>query len=71
MAGPQHPKTDDIVIYQHAPDSYSISTNAGAPQISCITFEEAVQRARSFAMHAHVAIWVTTDGQEFKALADR
>jgi hypothetical protein len=29
-----------------------------------------MQRAKSFATHAHVALWVTTDGQEFKALAD-
>ena len=70
MSGQQRPNTDDVVIHQHAPDSYTISARTGAAQISCRTFEEAIQRARSFATHAQVSIWVTTDGREFKALAD-
>jgi hypothetical protein len=70
MADPQHPEPHDIVIHQHAPDSFTIRTNTGAAQIACQTLEEAILRATSFATHAHVAIWLTTDGQEFKALAD-
>lgn len=70
MADPQQPNPHDIVIHQHAPDSFTISTNGGAVQIACGSLAEAVQRAKSFATQAHVAIWLTIDGQEFKALAD-
>jgi hypothetical protein len=70
MPDQQGPKPDDVVIRQHAADSFTIRTNTGAAQIACRSLEGAMQRAKSFATHAHVAIWLTTDGQEFKALAD-
>ena len=70
MSGAQRPQPGDVVIHQRSPKTYTTSAMAGTPQVPCGTLEEALERARSFAGHARVAIWLTTDERDFKMLAD-
>lgn len=66
MSNPAAPQVGDIVIYRRSATSYTISVSSRTAQISCRTFEEALQRATTFAQHEHVAVWYTTDNKEFK-----
>lgn len=70
MPGRQRPRSGDIVIHQHAPKVYTIAALGSEPQISCSTLDEALKRARSFAMQARVAVWLATGESEFTLLAE-
>ncbi len=64
------PRTEDIVIYRRSPAAFTIGTRSGTPQIQCGTFEEALQRAGSFASGRQVRMWIAADKQQFVPLAN-
>ena len=64
------PRMEDVVIYRRSPAAFTIGTRSGAPQIQCRTFEEALQRAGSFASGRQVRMWIVADQQQFVPLAN-
>jgi hypothetical protein len=70
MSDSGRPEAGDVVIHRRSSTLYTLGTVVGSPQISCSTLDEAIRRAKSFASHANVAIWFTTDEREFQMLAD-
>lgn len=64
------PHTEDVVIRHDSPGLFTIGGTVGRPQIACHTFEEALQRAGSFASDHQSSIWCTADDRSWAALAD-
>jgi hypothetical protein len=59
-----------VIIRRESPGTFSIGVGAGQPQIVCRTFEEALQRASSFASREDVHLWYSTTSVESAPLAD-
>jgi len=60
------PKTRDIVITREASNPhhrYSIRELPGAPQISYVSFEIALDVATRFARHVGIDVWHEEDGR--------
>lgn len=58
-----HPRADDVIIRRERPGTFTLSVNAGPPQIVCGSLEEAFRRADSVATSQHAHVWYTAGGR--------
>jgi LPS sulfotransferase NodH len=65
-----HPHAEDVVIRRESSGTFTIGTGSGTAQIACRFFEDALQRAWSFASHQQLRLWYTADGLNCSRLAD-
>ena len=63
MSALPHPLAEDIVIRRQTAGAFTIGVNSGTPQIVCGSFDEALERAGSFATTQQVRLWYTGDGR--------
>ena len=65
------PRPGDIIIHRetHSPAVYVLSAFNEPHQITLPTLEEALERARRFALRAHLDAWYTTDEHGFERVA--
>lgn len=59
----QTPERGDVILTRahDASRRYTLSTSGEAPQIACVSCEEAIARADRFAQSQHVDVWQTDD----------
>jgi hypothetical protein len=60
-------RSEDIVI-RRSSTTYSVAVGADAPQVGCRTFEEALDRAGSFAAARSVDVWWSPNDEELVRL---
>jgi hypothetical protein len=67
----QPPKPRDVLSRTHdASRRNTLSTSGEAPQIACVTYEEAMARADRFAHSQHVDVWQTDDDRAFTQIIE-
>ena len=61
------PKAGDIIVrrIKDASRRYTLTSFGEVPQITCITYEEAIAQADRFARSHDVGAWLTDDGRTF------
>jgi hypothetical protein len=72
-SSPGHtPKPGDVILSRthDASRRYTLSTSEEAPQIACVTCEEAIARADRFAHSQHVDVWQTDDDRAFTRIIE-
>jgi hypothetical protein len=63
------PRSQDIVI-RHSSASYTVAGGSDPPRIECRTFEEALDRAGSFAAARNVDVWWASGTDEYVRLTN-
>ena len=65
------PEPGDIVIspFDGFPGHYALSVRPGPAQFVCVTYQEALARARRFARRARVDVWVEEDTRRVALVA--
>lgn len=65
-------KPGDVVLSRthDASRRYTLSTSGEAPQIACVSCEEAIARAGRFAQSQHVDVWQTDDDRAFTQIIE-
>ena len=68
------PKEGDIVVHKRNVgrlSRYDVSITGRPPQYTIETYEQALNRADSFAREARVDVWYTDDGVRFRRVTSR
>jgi hypothetical protein len=71
MIGNKHPQPGDVVITSQGRSrrSFGVSTTPEPPQLSFTSFEQALARARRFAEHAYVDVWLLEGAGDIRLVA--
>jgi len=66
------PERGDVILGRtvHTPGRYTLCTSGEAPQIACVTYDEAIGRAARFAHSQHVDVWKTDDNCAFTRIIE-
>jgi len=70
MGVPPSLAAEDVIVRRDSPGLFTIAGGTGTPQIRCHSFEEALQRAGSYAAARHASVWFTSDSRSWSTLAD-
>jgi hypothetical protein len=68
----RHPQPGDVVITRHgrSRSSFGLSTMHDKPQLTFTSFEQALAKARGFAGHARVNVWVAEGAGDVRLVAN-
>ncbi len=69
MEVPLQPSQGDVIIHR-SPTSYTVAMSPFPPSVRCRTFDEAIERAGTYASQQDVDVWWTSDGETFVRLVN-
>jgi hypothetical protein len=70
MGVPPSLGAEDVIVRRDSPGLFTIVGGTGTSEVSCRSFEEALQRAGSYAAARHASVWFTSDNQTWSTLDD-
>jgi hypothetical protein len=68
---PYIPRAGDVVIYHRhsSPDACFLSAFQHVSQLTCLTYDDAIREATTFAARNRVDAWYTADDQTYESVA--